>query len=161
MIRHAAAAVSLSVALLAEPLAGAPPAFSLRVHVAVGGDKDLQPLVTSYVSQELRKLSGVTVADERHDYEIKVIAQQDTTGAGVVLGFSLAWVVVRMAPDQAKLPASARGAGFVRTLKLVGGPIDNLQDTCRDLVTELDGTDFESDRKEFQRKVDAAKKRKG
>lgn len=161
MIRRAAVVACLSGALLVPPLEGAAPAFSLRVHVAVGGDKDLQPLVTSYVSQELRKLSGVTVTEQSFDYEIKVIAQQDTTTAGVVLGFSLAWVVVRLAPEQAKLPAAARGAGFVRTLKLVGGPIDNLEQTCRELVTELDGTDFEANRKDFQRRVDASKKRKG
>lgn len=169
--------ILLAGTMSALPLAGQEK-FSARIRVDVGGDKDLNPLVTSYIGRELRSLPGVTVAEDEYQYEIKVIVQQDVTGSGVVLGYSMAYVVMQVVTERwagsaveaagvkdpksklrQSLARSLSGAVFLDTFKLVGGPADSLQQICKELVAELDGNQLERDRREFQRRLDAKKPR--
>ena len=178
MNRRTATAAILASVFLSGPAFGAePPKWSARIRVNIAGDKDLQPLATSYISRELRGLPGVTVTDERFDYEIKAIIQQDVTASGMVLGFSMGYVFVRSLSDRwmktaldasglpkgkgrEALTSSVHGAGFLLAFKLVGGPVDSVQQTCQELVAELDGGEMDKDRREYQRRVDAAPKKK-
>ena len=48
--------------------------WKANVKLTVSSRDDIKPLIVSYISRELRSLSGVTISDSEQDYEIRIVA---------------------------------------------------------------------------------------
>jgi hypothetical protein len=70
------------------------PPWPARVQVIISGEDAVTGRVSSWLTQELRRMQGVEVVDSAPDWEIHVIAMQTKNQSGTVTGYALSEVVL-------------------------------------------------------------------
>jgi hypothetical protein len=145
----------------------------VQVNVAAEEKTDLKSRIESYLKRELRQLPGVTVVETAPDWIIRVVGIQTNNKAKSVTGYALSYVVLapfnnKFLPDvlEAQLSEAQNRLAekYLASLhsvldqQLLVGPLDELKQTCEELVAEFDTEHLEPMRQMYQRVGDAAQK---
>jgi hypothetical protein len=80
----------LPVVCLAQDLQS----FSARVSVSVSANEKIKGLIESYISSELRSLSGIVVTDGSPRWVLSIVALEPETKGGFKMGVTLSTVVL-------------------------------------------------------------------
>jgi hypothetical protein len=80
----------LPVVCLAQDLQS----FSARVSVSVSANEKIKGLIESYISSELRSLSGIVVTDVSPRWVLSIVALEPETKGGFKMGVTLSTVVL-------------------------------------------------------------------
>jgi hypothetical protein len=114
--------------------------FVVNVDVQLR-EKDLQDKVESYVTRELRSLGDVEISNKDPFYTIRILGLKDRTVGGRSLGYTLSTVIIWhstcLTPSaktvQDTYPCEIFDDHYIRS-----GSDDDLQDLCKDIVTNFD-----------------------
>lgn len=148
--------------------------FSCRIAVEVEAKGQLQEQVSSYVNRELRGLGDVLLVEDKPTIRVKILAIKNTSAdSGQHLGYTLSLVVTRLL-DIESLKTIIAGQvkkddfslienylderyTLIEHYLTVGGP-NSLKNLCEEIVTQLDVSAIEIERKDWQKRQEAIQK---
>jgi hypothetical protein len=150
------------------------PKFKVRVDVA--GPASTQSTVKGYLTRELRKIEDVIVSDSECHFAISCVLLETPTGAGIQR-YSMSCVVTSKYQtagiinllsgclDASNIEAVGTylredGGGVVKH-QVLTGPISRMKETCEELITGLDGDEFQKTRSAFAEILKLNAKNKG
>jgi len=85
-------------------------ALSIRVAVTVSADQEFKDTLSSYLLRELRELPNVTVADEKADWKLHIVALRNSLVGGRVTGYTVAIAIT--SPESIEYDRLALDAAF-------------------------------------------------
>ncbi len=77
--------------------------FSAKIHLGIEADQSIESLVASYLNREIRSIGDVEVTDDNPQWYLGVIAVEDYSEAGNILGYTISSVVHSTVPVGAYL----------------------------------------------------------
>ena len=167
LVRSVIIGVALATSVCAAPALGQNlPPWSTKVQVTVAGEDDIRNRVTSWLSEELRRMPDVAVVDSGPEWEIHVIAMQTKNQGGVVTGYALSEVVlqrldfrpvaavdtVRTHRDLWSFVLSVTPVSWTESdHNLYVGPTNDLRTTIEGLAAAFDTKELEPSRKAWEK----------
>ena len=136
----------------------------IRVQLVISDKQEgFEYQIASYFTRELRKLGDVVLVDSFPHIRIGIVALQNTNRANYETGYTISICVTSrtcLIPIRISaynwMPESKR-VTFDQTLNTLDGilvehmvrivPPEGLQQECTEIVAEIDGRDFEAERK--------------
>lgn len=162
---------SLLISLtFAVPRLHAEDKFRISVQLKVSADDTIQGEVTSYLSREIRRLGDIDLVENEPSITISVIALVNKNRGDTTTGHTLSILAERpvryrqMRQSLAKALSAEHVDSMLKVTDLVFdntsrvlshfvqvGPVDELENLCKKIVAQIDGTVFEGERKIYQR----------
>jgi hypothetical protein len=134
------------------------------------GDDNLSNRVSSWLTEELRRMQGVEVVDSAGEWEIHVMVMQTKNQGGTVTGYALSEVVLSRFDQNEVFGAMAlmdtlpshrsvwdKVTGFALVARgledhhLAVGPLEHLRDTIEGLAATFDTKELEPSRKAWEK----------
>jgi hypothetical protein len=167
LVRFALVGVALALTVRAAPALGQNlPPWSTKVKVVVNTEDPLSNRVSSWFTEELRRMQGVEVVDSAPEWEVNLVVLQTKSQGGVVTGFALSEVVLSRY-DEPRLFRKLAATDTVRSNRdvwslvtaivrvqrryedhlLAVGSLDDLRGTIENLAAGFDTKQLEPSRK--------------
>ena len=139
--------------------------YSARVSIEVRGHDELTTNVLSYLSRELRSLGDVVVTDEDPKWKIDIVVTYLEFTSGERIGVLLSVVVIKplhvsIWESMIKEDSSDFAEYFLSTLSelkyhwATPSSIEELRESCYDIVAIFDTSILEPDRRFYQKVLD-------
>ena len=159
-------AVLSTVAFLSLPVYAAGNSkclFSAKVKVSVEGHERIIHSVRDHLNEGLRALADVELVDNKHQFEISVLAGELSCAEDMKTGYVLSILIIE--PFDCSLVAMCADRRYVEFFKSmtadlsayprwhwlrVGGPKD-LPELCKKIIADFDSQILEQRRKVFQK----------
>jgi hypothetical protein len=170
-MRSAFIGLALALGVRTAPVMGQNiPPWSAKVQVTIAGEDAVTGRVSSWFTEELRRMQGVEVVDSAPDWEIHIVVMQTQNQGRTVTGYALSEVVLsrfdqplffRGLAAADSVPAHravwqtiAPWALVVRDYEdhhLLVGPLDNLRAGVEGLAATFDTKQLEPSRKLWEK----------
>jgi len=169
-MRSAFVGVALALGVAAPVLGQNIPPWSTKVQLTVDGEDAVAGRISSWFTEELRRMQGVEVVDSAAEWEIHLIAMQLQARSGPVTGYAISEVVLSRF-DQAQFLQTLAAGDSVRAHRAVWqtvapftmvvrgladhrvvlGPPDDLRKAVEGLAALFDTRQLEPSRKEWEK----------
>ena len=143
------------------------------VRLKVAASENIRGVVTSYLSRELRRLGDIDIVEDSPWFTLSIIAVAASNRAGTQTGYAFSVVVERSIPyrkmrdEFAKLldgnMMKVMDVSFDNAARIVShfvelGGVDELENLCKKIIADIDGNQFEEQRKVSQQLLEIMKK---
>ena len=158
-------------------------ALGIRLGVTVSADQEFKDTLSSYLLRELRQLPNVTVADDKADWKLHIVALRNSLVGGRITGYTVAIAITspeniewdRLALDAAfaaDQPDGIPEAKWEAVKDIFEGKEDfidlwvrtfattDLRDQAAEMVADFDSSYLEPRRKSYQQWLDRLNERR-